>query len=207
MGYIYLITNKVNNKKYVGKTELSIKTRWKQHIKDSKKEQCETRPLYRAIRKYGQDNFSICKIDTGHGNELSSKEQYWIQYYNTYEDGYNATLGGDGKILLDYDEIIKAYLMRHNATEVAKTFGCSTDSVYKIMRVNDIPTLNKGEATREKTSKKIIQYDKRGNFIREYPSAMEAARQMGSENYMPNISRCANGKRKTANGYIWKWKE
>ena len=37
MGYIYLITNKINNKKYVGKTELSIKARWKQHIKDSKK--------------------------------------------------------------------------------------------------------------------------------------------------------------------------
>ena len=206
MGYVYLITNKINNKKYVGKTELSIKARWKQHIKDSKKEQCETRPLYRAIRKYGAEHFSICKIDTGHGNELNSKEQYWIQYYNTYEDGYNATLGGDGKILLDYDEIIKAYLMKHNATEVAKTFRCSVDSVYKIMRANDIPILNKGEVTREKTSKKIIQYDKKGNFIKEYPSAMEAARQIGGENYMPNISRCANGKRKTANGYIWEWK-
>ena len=162
--------------------------------------------MYRAIRKYGAEHFSICKIDTGHGNELNSREQYWIQYYNTYEDGYNATLGGDGKILLDYDEIIKAYLMKHNATEVAKTFRCSVDSVYKIMRANDIPILNKGEVTREKTSKKIIQYDKRGNFIKEYPSAMEAARQIGSENYMPNISRCANGKRKTANGYIWEWK-
>lgn len=43
-------------------------------------------------------------------------------------------------------------------------------------------------------------------FIKEYPSAMEAARQIGGENYMPNISRCANGKRKTANGYIWEWK-
>ena len=103
MGYVYLITNKINNKKYVGKTELSIKARWKQHIKDSKKEQCETRPLYRAIRKYGAEHFSICKIDTGHGNELNSREQYWIQYYNTYEDGYNATLGGDGKILYDYE--------------------------------------------------------------------------------------------------------
>ena len=75
MGHIYLITNNINGKKYVGKTELSIKKRWKQHIKDSKREKCEIRPLYRAIRKYGQNNFSICEIDTGYGNELSDKEQ------------------------------------------------------------------------------------------------------------------------------------
>lgn len=54
--------------------------------------------------------------------------------------------------------------------------------------------------------KPILQYTKEGQFVKEYPSAMEAARQMGSENYMPNISRCANGKRKTANKYIWRWK-
>lgn len=154
MGYVYLITNKINNKKYVGKTELSIKARWKQHIKDSKKEQCETRPLYRAIRKYGAEHFSICKIDTGYGNELNSREQYWIQYYNTYEDGYNATLGGDGKILLDYDEIIKAYLMKHNATEVAKTFRCSVDSVYKIMRAMIFQFLIRGKLQEKKLLKK-----------------------------------------------------
>ena len=206
MGYVYLIINNINGHKYIGKTTQSIKKRWQEHLNDSKKEDCETRPLYRAIRKYGAEHFSIKEIERCDVATLSEREQYWIQYYNTYEDGYNATLGGDGKILLDYDEIVKAYLMKHNATEVAKTFRCSVDSVYKIMRANDIPILNKGEVTREKTSKKIVQYDKRGNFIKEYPSAMEAARQIGGENYMPNISRCANGKRKTANGYIWEWK-
>ena len=75
MGYIYLITNNVNGNKYVGKTELSIEERWGQHIKDSKKEKCEIRPLYRAIRKYGVENFSIKEIDTGQGEELNNKEQ------------------------------------------------------------------------------------------------------------------------------------
>ena len=207
MGYIYLITNKINNKKYVGKTIHSIEKRWKEHIRDSKKEKCEIRPLYRAIRKYGAENFSIKEIDTGQGEELSSKEQYWIQHYNTYEDGYNATLGGDGKILLDYNEIIRAYLTMHNATEVARTLNCSTDSVYKILKINDIPITSSADVITKKYAREIVQYDKKGNFVKEYPSAMEAARQMGSENYMPNISRCANGKRKTANGYIWKWKK
>lgn len=207
MGYIYLITNKINNKKYVGKTIHSIEKRWKEHIRDSKKEKCEIRPLYRAIRKYGAENFSIKEIDTGQGEELSGKEQYWIQHYNTYEDGYNATLGGDGKILLDYNEIIRTYLTMHNATEVARTLNCSTDSVYKILKINDIPITSSADVITKKYAREIVQYDKKGNFVKEYPSAMEAARQMGSENYMPNISRCANGKRKTANGYIWKWKK
>ena len=116
MGYIYLITNKINNKKYVGKTTKSIKERWEEHLKDSKKEKCEIRPLYRAIRKYGIENFTIEEIEKCNIISLSEKEQYWIKYYNTYEDGYNATLGGDGSILLDYDEIIKAYLTTHNAS-------------------------------------------------------------------------------------------
>ena len=63
MGYIYLITNKINNKKYVGKTTKSIKERWEEHLKDSKKEKCEIRPLYRAIRKYGIENFTIEEIE------------------------------------------------------------------------------------------------------------------------------------------------
>ena len=53
MGYIYLITNLLNNKKYIGKTTQSIEERWQEHIYDSKRKKCETRPLYRAIRKYG----------------------------------------------------------------------------------------------------------------------------------------------------------
>ena len=207
MGYIYLITNNINGKKYVGKTELSVKKRWKQHIKDSKREKCEIRPLYRAIRKYGENNFSICEIDTGHGNELSNKEQYWIQYYNTYEDGYNATLGGDGKVLLDYDEIIKTYLTTHNATEVARILGCSVESVYKILKANDIPIIKDKEVIVEKYAKEIVQYDKKGNFIKTYKSAHDAARSLGNERYRQHIQVCLKGKRKSAWGYIWEYSE
>lgn len=53
----------------------------------------------------------------------------------------------------------------------------------------------------------IRPYTKNGDFIKEYPSSMEAARNLGNLNYNPNIVRCANEKRKTANGYIWRWKD
>ena len=203
MGYIYLITNQINNKKYVGKTTKSIKERWEEHLKDSKKEKCEIRPLYRAIRKYGIENFTIEEIEKCNIISLSEKEQYWIKYYNTYEDGYNATLGGDGSILLDYDEIIKVYLTTHNASEVARVLGCCKDSVYKILKANDIPIYSAGDVTKIKTSKRVAQYDKNGNFIKEYPSYSDAELAMG--NTQRHICDVANGKRKSAYGFIWRW--
>lgn len=203
MGYIYLITNKINNKKYVGKTTQSIEKRWQEHISDSKKEKCEIRPLYRAMRKYGIENFSIKELEKCNIDNLSEREKYWIQYYDTYEDGYNATLGGDGKILLDYNEIIKTYLITHNASEVARTLNCSIDSVYKILKANDIQISSAAEIAKNNLSKRIAQYDKKGNFIKEYSSYREAEKSMG--NTQRHIGDCANGKRKTAYGFIWKW--
>lgn len=184
-----------------------IEKRWKEHIKDSKRERCEIRPLYRAMRKYGKENFTIEQIEECDADILSEREQYWIRYYDTYKDGYNATLGGEGDTLLDYDNIITTYLKMHNASQVARTFGCSKDSVYAILKLNDISIVSSADISKSKYSRSIIQYTKNGDFIKEYPSSMEAARNLGNLNYNPNIVRCANEKRKTANGYIWRWKD
>ena len=59
MAFIYKITNNINNKIYVGKTEYSIEKRFKEHCNDAFKERCEKRPLYSAIRKYGVENFTF----------------------------------------------------------------------------------------------------------------------------------------------------
>lgn len=57
----------------------------------------------------------------------------------------------------------------------------------------------------EKIVRPIIQYDKQGNFIKEWESAAEVERQLKISN--GNISSCCSGKRKTAGSYIWKYKE
>lgn len=54
-----------------------------------------------------------------------------------------------------------------------------------------------------KLSKKVRQYSLEGEFIKEFPSASEIQRQLGFANN--NISSCCLGKRKTSNGYIWKY--
>lgn len=93
MGIIYLITNQVNGHMYVGQTRQTLNKRWSHHIQESKK--YSERPLYRAIRKYGLDKFKIKVIDECPVNELNDKEKFWIDYYQTFTKGYNATSGGD----------------------------------------------------------------------------------------------------------------
>ena len=61
--------------------------------------------------------------------------------------------------------------------------------------------------TNGKTSKVVLQFTKSGDFIREWPSAMEIQRQLGYDN--GNISHCClgNTRLKTYKGFIWKYKE
>lgn len=82
MAYIYKITNKVNNKVYIGKTERNIKIRWKEHC--SHINVYPNIPLYRAIRKYGKDNFTIEIVEECETKTVDDREMYWINYYNTY---------------------------------------------------------------------------------------------------------------------------
>lgn len=201
MGYIYCITNLINNKKYIGKTIYSIDKRWRQHINDSKKNTCELRPLYKAMNKYGIDNFTIKELEQCDDQLLSIKEQYWIDKYNTYQNGYNATLGGDGKIYLDYNKIIQTYQEVQNISKVADIIGCSRDAIRNILHNSNIIIKPSQEIVKEQSSKQIGQYDKQGNLLNIYPSIKAAERAMG--NTQRHIVDCVNGKRQTAYGFMW----
>lgn len=105
--FIYKITNKVNGKIYIGLTSNTIKSRFSCHIRDSK---TAKKGIDAAIRKYGKENFIVEEIDTAHTiEELNSKEQYWIAFYNSTNNkiGYNQTLGGGGSTGYHHDEETK----------------------------------------------------------------------------------------------------
>lgn len=86
---IYKITNKVNQKIYIGKTTKSAEERFQKHIYNSKGGKTH---LYRAMRKYGVENFIIEEIEQCDSN-IDDRECYWISKLNPH---YNMTKGGDG---------------------------------------------------------------------------------------------------------------
>ena len=135
---IYKIVNDINNKVYVGKTTNTIEERFKQHIQDSTKRECERRPLYNAINKYGASHFSIHLIEECDCSIENEREQYWIGYYKGYEEGYNATRGGDGKCIYDYDVIKELLEQKISPKDIAKQIGCCIDVVYKVAKINNI---------------------------------------------------------------------
>jgi group I intron endonuclease len=101
---IYLITNKVNGKKYVGQHCGTKDSRWKQHLAAALKLE-DPKPLYAAMRKYGVENFTyeVLEVLGKNANEelLDEREKHFIKEYNTFignGQGYNLTLGGDGQI-------------------------------------------------------------------------------------------------------------
>lgn len=98
---IYKIENLINGKVYIGQSK-DIYTRWSKHIQTAKRinNDREKYPLYRAMKKYGIDNFSFEIIYRCEEWELNEWEIYFIEIYKSYmgrEDcnGYNQTIGGD----------------------------------------------------------------------------------------------------------------
>ena len=95
---IYKITNKINGKCYIGQS-INITNRWKRHKNTAYNPNNESydSPLYQSFRKYGIENFSFEILEECSKELLNSKERYWIQYYNSYNNGYNQTDGGSEK--------------------------------------------------------------------------------------------------------------
>lgn len=174
MSYIYKITNDINNKVYIGQTSFSIEKRFSEHCKDAFKFKAEKRPLYSAMRKYGIENFHVELLEeTENPNE---REKYWIQKFNTYHNGYNATIGGEGKCLYDHSAIAKRIQEYPYASEVAQEFGCCVDIVYAIAHKFNISLKNKAVENISNKKKSISAYTKNNEFIQNFNSTVEAAK-------------------------------
>ena len=139
---IYKFENLINGHKYIGQS-VDIERRYKDHIMRATNN-FPSNPeydsiLHQAIRKYGIENFSFEIIEQCSKKDLDKKEIYWIQYYNSFHNGYNATSGGQNQeSSLKFDEQlvkkIQNILLTTNMTynEIHNKFNISLGRISEI---------------------------------------------------------------------------
>jgi len=206
LAYIYLIKNNINGKCYVGKTLKSPKERFSEHLYDAYKPTEENRPLYRAIKKYGKDNFSLHVLEECTDGLASEREIWYIKKLKTYAHGYNATIGGDGKQLFDHN-VIKAQLEAGLSQKlITELNGCSIDLVRQIRLENSIPL------TKIRKQPSVVAYTEDETEVGVFISAREAfrfLREIGITDARSDggthINAVCNGRRKAAYGFKWKY--
>lgn len=154
-GQIYIIKNKINDKVYIGQTTTNYKIRFMQHCKPSS---MRTRhyKLYNAIKKYGKENFYIELLETDIPiEELDNKEIQYIEHYNSFQNGYNATKGGDGRSInkpYDENEIVNLYKQGMSTIEIGKRYNVCGTTIARV--------LEKLGIARRKDGNKYSEFDK-----------------------------------------------
>lgn len=209
MGYIYKIVNTVNDKVYIGKTQRTIQERWRDHIKDSWNSKYQHRPLYRAFKKYGINSFSIEIIEECENEKLNDKEKFWIKQYNSYHNGYNATLGGDGGHcgeLINRQQINNLWNKGLSIKQICDQTHHERHQIAIILKQElNISEKDIIERSKIRKGKSTVMIDPETNeIINIFESAASAARFLGKDDGN-NIRAACKGKSRLAYGYKWKY--
>ena len=197
VGYIYLITDTTNGMKYTGKHHYHIEGQLDPNYHGSG-------TIIKNIYKKRPETLKEEYIKTCYSEEeMCSDEQYYIKLFKTlWPNGYNLTKGGDGCVGGLCEEtrrkMSNSKQGKHRSEETKKKISDG---------LKGKPAHNKGkpmsEEQKKKLSKKVLQFTLDGEFVREWPSMMEAHRNGFNHSA---VSSCCRGKQKTSNGFKWKYK-
>lgn len=200
MAFIYKITNDINEKVYIGKTNSSIEKRFAEHCRDSKRKGYAKRPLYSAMNKYGCEHFKTELIEEIQPEKSCEREIYWIEQYRSFHNGYNATIGGDGKNYVDYGELIDLYNHGNGINEIKNITGHDESTIRNAIHSSGITK----EQIQERKLKKryyrpVAQIDPKTNkIVAIYDSIAQAEESTGNTRH---IIQVCTGRRKTCKGY------
>lgn len=232
---IYLITNNINNKHYVGQS-VNIERRWYEHriTARSKANVRHLYPLYRAIDKYGIDNFSfeILEVVPKH-SELNTLENKYIAKYNSIANGYNQIItsrNGLSKTELfkrrkrEYNvtkDKLKSQLYKYNFEYVARIYGVSSKAIRNWCKDYGIPDKSEYYQTPQKrdefskkmkivskesstTGRKIAMMDKKSGKIVKEFSSVGDAARFIGTS-RANITRAVYGYENRKTAYGYRW--
>lgn len=202
MPYIYKITNLINNKIYIGLTTRTVEMRWREHCRRSSQE------IDKAIQEFGKDNFIIETLEECNDNQLDEREQYWINYYDCYNNGYNNTFGGrdEGFIMSNkVNEVLDLWNQGLTVNKIVEQTKLNVETVRSYLNINgidhDIIQTRANRAIGLSKSKPVFQYDLNNHFIKEWPTAVEAAEALGINSKY--ITATCRGHQKTYANMKW----
>lgn len=205
-GWIYCITNKVNGKKYIGKTN-DLKRRMYEHL--PKFEKCPI--LMSAYNKYGIENFNskVLVHFTAINNDVLNSilnwlESFYISKYDTYRNGYNATYGGEG--------ICGHAMSEETKKKISSSKKGNVVSDYCKKKVSEAWHKNKMWKFAERP---ILKYDHAGRFVKRYNTIKEAAAEIMQhegdsrkvQSIRTSISDVLNGRRRDFCDSFWRYDE
>lgn len=192
---IYKITNLINGKIYVGKTNGKLRKRILSHISHANPYTKSRKHYFQfAIQKYGLNNFGIDVLEYCNNKDLNAKEIYWIRVLESYkaEKGYNCTYGGDGcPTAHTVSEVTRNKISLKNKEKW-------NSEAYRNMQ------RNAHKQSWANTSYKIVQLDNALNFIKLWNSKKEIVNEFGSGNFGRLTYK---NPRIYSNGFVWVTKE
>lgn len=212
-----MVTNKENGKKYIGQTTNSFEQRKHEHVYDALGNK-KGMYFHKAIRKYGVEAFDWQTLyECDNIEDLNKAEIYYIQHYDTFENGYNLTLGGRNA---PHSEETKRKMSISKRGENNPMFGvhlCGKDNpmygkklsaehkrilseVNKGKIISEehkqkISEANKGKDVSEETCKKISEANKGRKISKETRAKMSIANK-GKNNSMYGKKHLEKTKRK-----------
>lgn len=235
-GIIYKVTNQLNNKVYIGQTIQTLSERKNKHYYKARHEESNTKTHFlNALRKYPEEDFIWVVIDKADTQEeLDKKEKYWIEYYNSVEEGYNTKDGGETIVVTNkflercgsypfYVFDLKGNKIGEflNQREIARKYGVSKGDIYRMLHnqahyCNGIICIDKKTFTEErlqecvkqakmKASSFIARKIDTGEVFGPFTNKTECKKFLGLKSN--HISEVLEGKRKTQEGYVFQYCE
>lgn len=191
--FIYKATSATTGKVYIGQTTQTLQERINQHNSHAFGHQYNYH-FHNAIRKYGAEDFTYEIIEDGIKSVevLNKREKYWISYYNSYYDGYNSTMGGDGTMRRDDELIVKLFKDGYTTQEICEITGYNRQTIYRSYSVNGLTEENnarKNEQTRERCARTVEQYSLDGEYVKTWRSATECGKELGNQSLISAVCR------------------
>jgi group I intron endonuclease len=218
MGWIYIITNKVNGKSYIGQTrQKNPQNRWRQHKNDPRG------IMKTAFDKHGIDAFEFKVLHEVPNDELNKIEELEIRERNTISPyGYNLQKGGKSSIVHpETREKQKAlwgpahplWNQKHSEETRKKisnaTKGANNPMYGKkhtpaiLMKLSENNHMNGKTGGRAPIAKKVDAFSLEGEFLQTFECIRYAAESIGR--CETGIVNCIKGRSKTCGGFIWKY--